>query len=602
MTTASPALNATIALKPVRDLLGQSEQPAQYWIPSYQRGYRWTALQVTQLLDDIWAFIESSENGPRTQFYCLQPIVVKSTPSGEYEVVDGQQRLTTIHIILTCMKGMAQMLTDTFFKLTFETRNDPNRPSLDSIDLSRDTENADYYHVCNAFRAVQEWCKKHPQPHQLKLLQHLLNDDVTGRNVKVIWFMLGANDDAVAAFTRLNVGKIRLTDDELIRALFLGQGLNLKDEDEQVKTQIAYEWDQIEKGLQSADFWAFLTDDKREQNRIGYLFELIAAADSPAAAKEKSEYWVFHSFSERLRQSSLKAEWLRIKQEFMRLQEWFEDDRRISYHIIGFLVTQSVAMDEIRKLSEQCTKSEFHRRLRDRTYQCLIGKKEVPPEAELRAEVAAYVADLEYSDKQKPRIRAVLLLFNIASLLENRRSNLRFNFAAFKDGSFGWDLEHIRSRASDRIKDRDDWLQGCRRFLREQTDTESKSLEEKISSHLALGNDATKEQFDALRSEILHFLKEPEEQERNDLANLTLLDSRTNRGYGNAPFAVKRQTILSLDKAGVFVPLCTRNVFLKAYSVHVGSAIVWSDPDADDYEQAVVDTLIGFFLGKEDTQ
>ena len=57
--------------------------------------------------------------------------------------------------------------------------------------------------------------------HKLKLLQHLLNDDETGRNVKVIWFQLADNDNPVDAFTRRDVGKIPLTNHELVRALFL---------------------------------------------------------------------------------------------------------------------------------------------------------------------------------------------------------------------------------------------------------------------------------------------------------------------------------------------------------------------------------------------
>lgn len=590
---------ATIALKSVRALLGEPAQPARYWIPSYQRGYRWTRVQVAQLLDDIWDFIETP--GAQHRFYCLQPIVVKKHPDGRIEVVDGQQRLTTIHIILLCLRDIAKLLTKTFFELKFETRNDPARPSLDNIDPSQALDNPDYYHACEAYAAVQEWCSSHDESYQLKLIQHLLNADTAGPNVRVIWFELGPNDNVVEAFTRLNVGKIRLTDDELIRALFLGNGHGASPEEATIKTQIAHEWDLIEKALQAPDFWAFLTEDRREQNRIGHLFELMAQAEDIPPEARHDEYWVFHVFSDRLRKSTLEREWLRIKQEFMRFQEWFEDERRVAYHIIGFLVTQSVEMAEIRRLSEQCTKSEFHRRLRERVYQWLTGNESVPAEPELRAIIASYLDGLEYSsDKQKKRIRAVLLLFNIASLLENPRSNLRFNFAAFKDRSFNWDLEHIRSQASDRINNRPEWLEGCHRFLSEQPDPQSRSLAEQVEAQIALGDRATTENFASLRLCILEHLKEASQpEERNDLSNLTLLDSGTNRGYKNAPFAVKRRTILAVDKAGVFVPLCTRNVFLKAYSADAGNAIVWSNKDADDYEEAVINTLVGFFLGKE---
>jgi uncharacterized protein with ParB-like and HNH nuclease domain len=91
--------DSTISLKPIISLLtGADGKPANYWIPAYQRGYRWSPLQVTQLLDDVWEFIQVSEGGNRHQFYCLQPLVIKAVPDGVFEVVDGQQRLTTVFI------------------------------------------------------------------------------------------------------------------------------------------------------------------------------------------------------------------------------------------------------------------------------------------------------------------------------------------------------------------------------------------------------------------------------------------------------------------------------------------------------------------------
>lgn len=594
---------STISLKPVSALLAGSDgSPANYWIRAYQRGYRWAPLQVTQLLNDVWDFIQEPEGPTRSQFYCLQPLVVKVLPNGVIEVVDGQQRLTTIHIILSCLKPMASMLTSTFFRLTFETRDDANRPSLETIDLTREMENIDYYHICQAYRAVQEWCKVHSRPQQLTLLQHLLNDDAAGRNVKVIWFELGQNENAVDAFTRLNVGKIRLTNDELIRALFLGRGSQKHAVDDPIKDQIAYEWDIIEKELQADDFWAFLTDQKREHNRIGFLFELIA--DQTRLAASDDEYNVFYSFSQKLATpgTTLRNEWLDIKREFLRLQEWFEDERRIAYHIIGFLVTQSVSLAEIRKLSisDDCTKSQFDRRLRDRVHQCVMKAPAVPPEPELRANLTAHLEGLEYRRDSK-KIRSILLLFNIATLLENERSNMRFQFDAFKDDRLGWDLEHIRSVAWDKIMDPTAWLQDCLRFLETQPDDDAKTLVADIENHLVLAKAAAiNEQFNALRNSILEYFGESEaEGERNDLANLTLLDSRTNRSYKNAPFAVKRQKILSLDKSGIFIPLCTRNVFLKCYNARAGNPILWTEEDGKNYLHAIVETLTGFFLGKE---
>lgn len=78
-----------LVIKSINDLLGND-----FYVPSYQRGYRWTPIQVTELLTDIWDFHRKPGKIPE-EFYCLQPIVVKLN-NGEWELIDGQQRLTTI--------------------------------------------------------------------------------------------------------------------------------------------------------------------------------------------------------------------------------------------------------------------------------------------------------------------------------------------------------------------------------------------------------------------------------------------------------------------------------------------------------------------------
>ncbi len=176
---------SSLFLKPINKLLTDEQgQSARFWIPAYQRGYRWTPLQVTQLLDDVWEFIKTSEGGHRQAFYCLQPLVIKARADGDYEVVDGQQRLTTIYILLTYLKEIVAILGKTPFQIHFETRGEANEPFLRNIDLDRAQENVDFFHICRAYQAIENWFAGRDPMHKLKLLQHLLNDDETGWNVK----------------------------------------------------------------------------------------------------------------------------------------------------------------------------------------------------------------------------------------------------------------------------------------------------------------------------------------------------------------------------------------------------------------------------------
>jgi len=594
--------DSTICLKPISALLTDGEgRPTNYWIPAYQRGYRWSPLQVTQLLDDVWDFVQESEGGNRHQFYCLQPLVIKALPDGVFEVVDGQQRLTTIYILLTYLKEMVAMLGKTRFQLTFATRGQANETFLKDIDLTRAEQNVDFFHICQAYRAVEGWFQNRDGMHKLKLLQHLLNDDEAGRNVKVIWFQLAGSDNPVDAFTRLNVGKIPLTNDELIRALFLRRTRADESEAQALQLKIAYEWDQLEKALQSDAFWYFLSNQGgKAQNRIGFLFDLVARAEGLPPGAEHDAYGIFYAFSQKLKaaEASPEQEWRKIKQTFMMLEEWFED--RILYHVVGFLVSEWMSIGEISELSRHCTKSEFERKLRGEIYTRVIGgqmPREMNEEA-IRTTVTDKLEDLEYG-LHRAKIKSLLLLFNLATLLQDKRSNLRFQFDSFK--SELWNIEHVRSVTSDkpeRHSERIEWLTHCLGYLKSQKAEEA--LRAEIEAFVQLPQqDALDTVFDPLYDRLLEFFREKTDEEADhSIANLALLDEHTNKSYKNAVFAVKRQRLLSLDKAGIFVPLCTRNVFLKCYSPQVDNVMFWSPGDRDAYQSAIIETLVRFFTGK----
>lgn len=594
---------SSICLKPISALLADADgKPVNYWIPAYQRGFRWSPLQVTQLLDDVWEFVQASEGGNRNQFYCLQPLVIKALPGGIFEVVDGQQRLTTIFIILTYLKEMAALLGKKRFRLTFETRGVANEPFLEQIDLSRAGENVDFFHICQAYRAVEGWFNQRDPMHKLKLLQHLLNDDESGRNVKVIWFQLAESDNPVDAFTRLNVGKIPLTNDELIRALFLKRSNPDDSESETIQLRIAYEWDLLEKALQADTFWCFLSNQKgKSQNRIGFVFELIAKADGLPQGTEGDPHGIFYAFSARLKAGSdAESEWRRVKQTYMMIEEWFEE--RVLYHIVGFLVSEGVGIAEIRGLSNHCTKSEFDQKLRHRVFSTVIGGRfpDAGSEEDIRARVSEVLEDLDYG-YHRAKIRSVLLLFNLATLLQDERSNIRFQFDSFKNER--WDIEHIRSVTSDRPENypaRVEWLWRCLGYLKSQQAKEEIQGEIEAFNELHK-DDATDEEFVPLYDKLIEYFQETTDEEADhSIGNLTLLDEHTNRSYKNAVFAVKRQRLLSLDQAGIFVPLCTRNVFLKCYSPQVDNVMFWSAADRLAYQNTILETLVGFFAGKRE--
>jgi hypothetical protein len=173
---------------------------------------------------------------------------------------------------------------------------------------------------------------------------------------------------------------------------------------------------------------------------------------------------------------------------------------------------------------------------------------------------------------------------------------MRFQFESFKKAD--WDIEHVRSVAPDRPgtpRGKIEWLKRCQSYL--ESADQAPDLRTDIQAFIDLPTkESTDAAFDAVYEKVLHHFQEDGEHEAdNGISNLVLLDYATNRSYGNAVFAVKRQRILSLDRDGVFVPLCTRNVFLKCYNPQVDHVMFWTQKDRDGYRQVIIDRLHAFF-------
>jgi hypothetical protein len=254
------------------------------------------------------------------------------------------------------------------------------------------------------------------------------------------------------------------------------------------------------------------------------------------------------------------------------------------------------------------SKGVFRQSLRKLAYKRLFGDEWDLSQGidELRHNIHSYLGELSYSD-DRDEIRYILLLFNIATLLRNKASNLRFAFDRFKTEN--WDLEHIRSVKSDmprRVDAQKAWMSN---ILRYWTENHSQAGEVGDSNYTGLQIDINMllaaKTFDSDRFEKLfytvleNFGEDKEYETDNGLANLVLLDAHTNRSYKNAVFRVKRRRIIALDKEGTFVPLCTTNAFLKYYSPEVGHLLTWAEADQNAYFNEIVEALVNLFSANE---
>ena len=603
-----------LMLKPINDLLDK-----EFYIPAYQRGYRWTKRQVTDLLDDIKEFQQQVENSTnaKDKFYCLQPIVVKEH-GDKWEIVDGQQRLTTIHIILTCLKEILPLVGKSRYQISYETRTDSS-DFLANINEDQAEDNIDFFHIVEAKKAVDEWFKDKGN-YRIQLIQTLLNEDEIGKNVKVIWYELGEHENATEVFTRLNMGKIPLVNAELVKALFL-KSSNFIDTNQSIKEQnksirleqvkISQEWDSIEKSLQDDAFWYFISNKNIKTNRIEFILQLRALEfKNSQNIIDNDKFKTFIQFNKWFdnNQLDISNEWLEVKKIFMTLEEWFND--RTLFHLIGYLVSQNISISEIFKLSSNSKgKKDFHQRLIKRILSLTFSVKinNVLSHRDLKNTIDNYLAELSYEISTTNHLRQILLLFNIASLLNNPDSNARFQFEKFKLDQ--WDIEHIRSVSSEMPESKDkqeQWLEQVIEYISDNnTLTEPDLLppndlaEAQLIKTQAINLCSisfTKDQFKDIYDRVIK-LYDPNSNDEVDssIGNLTLLDSSTNRSYKNAIFPIKRKRIIELDKQATYVPLCTKNVFLKYYSKNVDKMLYWETKDSEDYQEAMLDIMTDFF-------
>ena len=576
--------NNRVELRAVHTLLGK-----RYYIPSYQRGYRWTTKQVTQLLDDLLEFERNKRKG---EFYCLQPIVVVPLQGGQrpqqwqdgeesvYEVIDGQQRLTTILLILQYMKDK-QLPLNQLYELSYQTRigSSDFLRNIRSKSEEEAERNSDYWHIYHAYRAIDDWFTN-KQQEEIELICQLLISKDKLNNVRIIWYELGQSEDKIDVFSRLNIGKIPLTNAELIKALFLRRDNFADNLASLEQVQIASEWDSIENKLQNSSFWTFVSGhNSNYSNHIELIFDLIAGS-------KQSKQTSFDYYTEVLNahKAAISKIWLEVKQVFLRLEEWY--DNHELYHYIGYLTSTGSSIREIYQLSLNKSKAQFVQALKEKIKDSFNN---------------VILDDLEYEPSNLKTIRKVLLLFNIETILSSSKAYTRFPFDLYLLGQ--WDVEHIRSRTEYSYKlDQESVLSESVSYFEskyELSEQEQELLSEIKDLLLRMGDkkgDAYQQDFNELFGKIQkHFGEDKDLQEVNGLGNLTLLDSKTNRSYGNSPFVLKRQRIVQNDKKSVFTPIATKNVFLKYYSHHATDILVWQDKDAEDYMQSIQELLSYYF-------
>jgi hypothetical protein len=605
-----------IELKSVSELFDPKKK---FFIPSYQRGYRWTERQVEELLNDINEF-EPQElpDSKEKTWYCLQPLVVKKMDSTRkeevnlseneewYEVIDGQQRMTTIYIILKILSKNTTVPT-----IQYQTRPESG-DFLANINKDKNNgDNIDFLFMLSTKNIVNDIVKEMKDDLKTDFAEKLT--EKLKNSCKVIWYE--TQDNAYEVFKRLNSGKISLSNAELVKALLLKDdnfnemntdALRLK------QLEMAGEWDRMEQTLHDNSFWYFINPEPENARfnctRIDFLLEMILRCEKNNEKEYKydiekelkqNDYFIFSTYLKDIAKEGWENQWRNIQKFFRIMKAWY-DDRKI-YHYVGYLMNLkgSNKMAMLRDLlcdlcNLEMQKDEFLSSLIERCRKTVdIGKKQNEKEI-----TEVNFANWEYGNNND-YIHNVLLLFNLATTQNQISEVSRYPFDKhFEAAKKKWSLEHIHAQNE---KPKKEWtideinqlkqFAKSFKFIANETDAADKMAEDFVNSinketivkeengqyplykiivGAMMGIGIKRENNTFALTEVF--------DKDDHLTNMALLQGDKNAAFNNKLFAEKRAKLAeyeNVENESFFVPICTRNVFFKHYSPKSTNPFFW---------------------------
>lgn len=553
-----------------------------YSIPPYQRGYKWDTKDIERLLKDINEF---SPNENLDLFYCLQNITLVECQDS-FSVVDGQQRLTTLMVILSYLEEYRLINEKLQYNVRQETEEFLKEYIFKSSELKnvqhweqfleisknegKDYDYQDIFYLFNAYKTVQTWFEINP--HSVSVMK-----DKILNHVKLI-VNLPKNIEEQELFENLNGKRVPLDGADLIRALIITRVArkDVGDIDNNIKQNVLINERRVKIGLMldSINLWwadenkniyfrQFTKESKvSDENSIYFndvtypinnLYKLYVLAYGNGVLD-------MDFFEKKVIEDNFLEE-LQLLQRT--IENWYNDKEL--YHLVLF--TSIYARDKSEELPalnfkellckwNKLYRKDFIRFLKKRivcteVFDDLINQSE---RSIVENEKTAF-AENWYDSK----LVTVSTLLDIISILSSNSAYLPARyFKAFKE-----DLEHIfpQMPIGDRIKDKVKQTQILKEYL--EIINQSLSEDEKIHVHdddIDWDDQNWKDDIKSLINERIGKVIPV-----NSLGNMCVLHESVNRGYGNDFFLEKRIDIMRKSQDGFFIRPHVYDAFNKIF-------------------------------------
>jgi len=524
-------------MKTLQEILKTAQvENLSIYIPAYQRGYRWTEEEVSQLIRDIQ---DSKEKN-----YFLQLLVVRRD-GNNLRIIDGQQRLTTCLLILEEAKRRNVVGVPTIPALVYERRGEGGG-SLD----------------------------RHYQGRARKCIESLLGEDVDVFGTVVqrlldchfLDFNVSAHDAELDFFSRINTWKISATDSELVKCLLLS-----KDDAETVEAvgNRAIEWNMIERWLSSDDVWGFIAGAGSTcEDRMGQLL-FYTGIPNETLSKNPTDnvrkFPLYDAFGSMLQNATKSDLWKRVLNVYELLNRWYSE--KFDRHLVGWFLHRKG--ERLPSLIDENVKK------------CALEEAQ-----KLSTDDDGWIDDpLIYENYQERKeLHQYLLLANVAWCCI--KGGVDYDFWRHS-GIAAWTLEHVHARNQEKL--------GNVEFLNLKF-LDGKDPQDLWEQYKELSKDDAQE---FLANNLSLECGYPGQDEDHSLGNMALLPKDSNSSLNDKLFVGKQREILSWALKGresyYWAPPLTVAMFVK----EVGDAndkflCYWSENDRKAYRKLIEKCIKNF--------
>lgn len=593
-------------------------------IPNYQRGYKWSQDNINVLLYDINSIYENDKKE-----HCLHNLTVikNKKNNAEYiEVIDGQQRLTTIFLIFNYLKYKYNGLNINYtldYQIRWETKHfldnklndvikkitkeeyEESKELFERIKNTKITNGnyestynkQDIYFICNALFSIDKWFNDNPNNNIIKNCDkiYFYEHDLTNRQIK-----------GETIFANLNSGKIDLTDIELIKADLIINISNQKlinNNDvliNEIRSNIGRLWDEMEIWLSEDKVWFWITNGNNSKNYINklhILFELLLGEE-----KDKKED-MYDIYKKQLKKMSYEDILEKIKYYYYAIKNWYYDND--FYHLVGIAIGIGIKLKDIIELSKYKTKNKFIEKL----IEDIKSKINIYTWHKKIYVGDYYYNDLNYYDTGDS-IKQIFLLLNALEGFSNDHFNDSFRYRFDLHHKQKWSIEHILPQNPNK-ENIEHYLKDLILYL---INMSNKQYNESINN---IQNKNIKNLIEECRDEkeinelkINEFIKNNKDYKSirdaidnlgfiHSIGNLALLDKNTNSAFSNSIFKYKRDVLIKkiTNECG-FIPPLTLKIFSKNFDGADREKEYWTHNDFEKYTEYQKNKLEVFFKFK----